>query len=103
MRGAHPGYDHIEVFSTIDECGMPVFGDEVDCEEINPGGAPAAKALRLRPRVRQQVRRPGGGHARQVLLGCRAGTRMLSAPRAAVIVGWMLGQTEQKRSVGLVM
>ena len=30
-----PGYNHIEVFSTMDPYGIPVFGDEVDYEEIN--------------------------------------------------------------------
>jgi hypothetical protein len=30
-----PGYNHIEVFSTVDPYGIPVFGDEVDYEEIN--------------------------------------------------------------------
>jgi hypothetical protein len=30
-----PGYNHIEVFSTMDEYAIPVFGDEVDYEEIN--------------------------------------------------------------------
>jgi|GEM_PF-1942269 len=30
-----PGYNHIEVFSTIDEYGIPVFGDEVDYDEVN--------------------------------------------------------------------
>ena len=30
-----PGYNHIEAFSTMDPYGIPVFGDEVDYEEIN--------------------------------------------------------------------
>jgi hypothetical protein len=30
-----PGYNHIEVFSTIDAYAIPVFGDEVDYTEIN--------------------------------------------------------------------
>jgi len=30
-----PGYNHIEVFSTMDEYAIPVFGDEVDYDEIN--------------------------------------------------------------------
>jgi hypothetical protein len=30
-----PGYNHIEVFSTMDAYGIPVFGDEVDYEEMN--------------------------------------------------------------------
>jgi hypothetical protein len=30
-----PGYNHIEVFSTMDPYGIPVFGDEVDYEEID--------------------------------------------------------------------
>jgi hypothetical protein len=30
-----PGFNHIEVFSTVDEYAIPVFGDEVDYDEIN--------------------------------------------------------------------
>jgi hypothetical protein len=30
-----PGYNHIEVFSTMSEYAIPVFGDEVDYDEIN--------------------------------------------------------------------
>jgi len=30
-----PGYNHVEVFSTMDEYAIPVFGHEVDYEEIN--------------------------------------------------------------------
>jgi hypothetical protein len=30
-----PGYNHIEVFSTMNLYGIPVFGDEVDYDEIN--------------------------------------------------------------------
>jgi len=30
-----PGYDHIEVFAGVDEYGVPVFGDEVDYDEVD--------------------------------------------------------------------
>jgi hypothetical protein len=30
-----PGYDHIEVFAGVDEYGVPIFGDEVDYDEVD--------------------------------------------------------------------
>ena len=30
-----PGYDHIEVFAGVDEYGIPIFGDEVDYDEVD--------------------------------------------------------------------
>ena len=29
-----PGCDHIEVFAGVDEYGIPIFGDEVDYDEV---------------------------------------------------------------------
>ena len=33
-----PGYDHIEVFAGVDEYGIPIFGDELDYDELDQIG-----------------------------------------------------------------
>lgn len=30
-----PGYDHVEVFAGVDQYGVPIFGDEVDYDEVD--------------------------------------------------------------------